>query len=315
MQITERTLKKWPKDSSPEREGQSHYPVMFREVLDYLNLTGTKVIVDCTLGMGSHALRILPFLSRNSLYIGLDKDAESLKMAQERLKGFPGRVICVKEDFRNLDVVLNKLNIPGADNFLFDLGISSYQLDEPDRGFSFNLHGPLDMRMDRQSFVSAYDLVNNLSERELQLIFEKFGQERFSRRIAHLLVEKRRHAPLFDTEQLKSIIITAIPVKNRHNRLHSATRVFQALRIAVNRELDCLKEGLNKALERLNPKGRIVVLSFHSLEDRIVKICFRDFAAGSSARILTKKPIAPGSQEVGENKRSRSAKLRAIEKL
>lgn len=324
MQTIVKDLKKWRRGSfnkeffnCPVMSSQEilHYPVMHREVIEYLNPGHKRIIVDCTVGVGSHALKILPYLGEGSLFIGIDKDIDSLNIARERLKDYQKKVILVKDDFRNLDKVLDNLKVLEVDAFLFDLGISSYQLANPERGFSFLKEGPLDMRMDREAFLCAYDLINNLSEKELQSIFEKFGQERYSRRIAALLVETRKRYPFFTTAQLKDVILKAFPKSGKRYRIHPATRVFQALRIAVNRELDCLTEGLEKALRRLSLGGRIVVISFHSLEDRIVKHIFKSSVFKKNLRILTKKPRVPGELELKENTRSRSAKLRAGERV
>jgi 16S rRNA (cytosine1402-N4)-methyltransferase len=322
MQIIEKDLKKWQKDyfsqesvSFPMNKENLHYPVMWREVLQFLNPGNKKVIVDCTVGLGGHALKILPRLKGESLYIGIDKDNDSLHIAQSRLKDFQDKLVLLNDDFRNIDKILQGLNVGEVDAFLFDLGLSRYQLDNADRGFSFLREGPLDMRMDKSSFLCAYDLVNNLSEKELSLIFEKFGEERYSRRIARLLVQERRKNPFFSTGQLKDVVLRAIPARNVRQRIHPATRVFQALRIAVNRELDCLSEGLEKAVEYLSARGRIVVVSFHSLEDRIVKRVFRRHSHARILKVLTKKPLIPGANELKENISSRSAKLRAVERF
>ncbi|MCD6583766.1 MAG: 16S rRNA (cytosine(1402)-N(4))-methyltransferase RsmH [Candidatus Omnitrophica bacterium] len=313
MLTIERDSKKWQKVSFNKEI--AHYPVMHKEVMHYLIPIVRKVIVDCTLGIGSHALKLLPHLKEGTILIGIDKDGDSLEVARQRLRSFKDKVVLVKDDFRNIDVILDNLGFNKADAFLFDLGVSSFQLSDPQRGFSFLREGPLDMRMDRESFLCAYDLVNNLSERELAIIFEKFGQERYSRRIAHFLVEERKKSPLSTTGQLRDTILRAIPKRNTYHRIHPATRIFQALRIAVNRELDCLKEGLEKAIPRLSGGGRIIVISFHSLEDRIVKNTFRKFSASKVLNILTKKPLVPTLEEITENVRSRSAKLRAAERI
>ncbi len=312
MKIIENDLKKWPKDSS--KENSLHYPVMYREVAEFLQPEERRVVVDCTVGVGSHAELLIPKMPEGSLYVGIDKDNASLEIAQERLKRFVGRVVLIKQDFRAVDQVLDDLDKQEADAFLFDLGISSFQLAEAERGFSFLKEGPLDMRMDRDSFLCAYDLVNNLSERELSIIFEKFGEERYARRIAHHVVEKRRKDPLYTTRQLVEAIGEAVPRRSFNYKIHPATRVFQALRIAVNRELDCLNQGLERALGRLAPGGRMAVISFHSLEDRQAKLMFRQHAACGSVNILTKKPLVPSSDEVRENKASRSAKLRVVQR-
>jgi len=296
-----------------ERE-EIHYPVMHREVINFLEPALRKIIVDCTVGVGSCALRILPFLKEDSLYVGIDKDSNSLEIAKDRLLKYK-QVILIKDDFKNLDNILKNLKINSVDGFLFDLGISSFQLDNPDRGFSFLRNGPLDMRMDRDTFLSAYDLVNNLSEIELASIFKKFGEERYSNCIAHNIVEERKKNPINTTSDLSSIILKSIPYKARYSNIHPATRVFLALRIVANRELESLELGLKKAVNFLKTGGRILVISFHSLEDRIVKHTFKYFQKEGKIKIITKKPILPQEDEVIENPRSRSAKLRVIEKL
>ena len=292
-----------------------HYPVMYKEVIEGLSLENRKVVVDCTIGVASHSLKLLEVMDKNALLIGIDKDGNSLGIASRRLKNYDGRFKLFEEDFRNLDLVLDSLTIDKADVFFFDLGISSFQLSDSQRGFSFLNDGPLDMRMDMNSFVSAGDLINNLSESELNVIFKKFGEERFSRRIAHRVVEKRKSLPITTTVQLSALVLRAIPSSAGRFKIHPATRVFQALRIAVNRELDSLEVGLKKAIGRLSPGGRIAVLAFHSLEDRIVKHTFRGFAALNQIKIITKKPLIPCGYEVSENVASRSAKLRIAEKV
>lgn len=313
MLVIDKDSKKWQKDFS--KGEMLHYPVMYGEIVEYLNLKDKRVVVDCTIGVGSHALKILPHMRMDSVYIGIDKDGESLNLAQSRLADFEGKAILVNDDFRNLDHILQNLHIKEVDAFLFDLGLSMYQLSDSERGFSFSQEGPLDMRMDRRAFLCAYDLVNNLSEKELGVIFEKFGEEHYSRRIAHLLVKQRQKSPFFTTRQLRDVILHALPKKRIKYRIHPATRVFQALRIAVNRELDCLQEGIQKAIDRLSSGGRIVVISFHSLEDRIVKHTFKKYSLIKELSILTKKPLTPSDAEVRENSASRSAKLRAAEKI
>ncbi|MDD5415294.1 MAG: 16S rRNA (cytosine(1402)-N(4))-methyltransferase RsmH, partial [Smithellaceae bacterium] len=291
-----------------------HYPVMYREVIDLLDIKNKKIIVDCTAGLGSHALKFADVMPADSYYIGIDKDEESLKIINEKLSKLSIRFSLVNDDFANVDLVLKKLGLPGADVFLFDLGISMYQLTNPERGFSFTKEGPLDMRMDRASFISACDLVNNLSEFELENIFKKFGEERYSRRIAGALVEKRKKEPISTTTQLTQVILSAMPQSAFKYRIHPATRIFQALRIAVNRELEVLKTGLDKAVGLLNAGGRVDVISFHSLGDRIVKHTFKEYDSNGLLKIVTKKPITPGKEELGENIASRSVKLRVAEK-
>lgn len=313
MLIIEEDLKKLPRNSS--EKFLYHYPVMYKEVIHILEPSSKNIFVDCTVGVASHALKILEEMPLNSIFVGIDKDKESLDLASQRLKDVKDkRIILVKEDFKNLDKVLSDLKIEKVDAFFFDLGLSSFQLSSASRGFSFLKEGPLDMRIDKDSFLCAYDLINNLSEKELCKIFQKFGEERFSKRIAHYVVEKRKKQPIFTTTQLRDLILEAVP-KKKVFRIHPATRVFQALRIAVNRELDCLEEGLRKAIDLLAYKGRIAVISFHSLEDRIAKHIFKEYASKKVVRILTPKPLRPSKQEIEENFSSRSAKLRAVEKL
>jgi 16S rRNA (cytosine1402-N4)-methyltransferase len=293
---------------------RQHYPVMYREVLNLLDLRQRRIVVDCTIGVGSHAYKIMEVMGRDSFLIGIDRDQDSLSVANQRLKSFAGRFVLIKGDFSDLAKILGKLNINRVDAFLFDLGISTYQLSNPQRGFSFLNEGPLDMRMDKDSFLSAYDLINNLSEGELENIFKKFGEERYSRRIAHFLVEVRKKEPIATTTQLARMIKEIIPQSSRYYKIHPATRVFQSLRIAVNRELEALKAGLSEAISFLNKGGRIAVISFHSLEDRIVKHLFRNYYTEGALNIITKKPLEPSDLEKAENPSSRSAKLRVAEK-
>ena len=292
-----------------------HYPVMYREVLRFLEIETKRIVVDCTIGIGSHAWRLLESAAEDAFLIGIDRDQDSLDLAKARLEPLGGRFILIKDNFANLDRILGKLNIEGVDALLFDLGISTYQLGNPARGFSFLKEGPLDMRMDKDSFLSAYDLVNNLSEIELGNIFKKFGEERYSRRVAHSLVESRKNEPISTTVQLADLIIRCIPGEARWGRIHPATRIFQALRIAVNRELEALRTALVQAISHLKSGGRIGVISFHSLEDRIVKHTYKDYFSKGILKIVTKKPLTPTEEEKNENPPSRSAKLRVAEKI
>ncbi|UCC94329.1 MAG: 16S rRNA (cytosine(1402)-N(4))-methyltransferase RsmH [Candidatus Omnitrophota bacterium] len=292
-----------------------HYPVMHREVIELLNIKEKKIIIDCTVGMGSHALKFCNFMGEDALLIGIDKDKESLAVASHRLNCCKGKVILIRDDFSYLNDILKKLKIDKVDIFFFDLGLSMYQLNNSERGFSFLKEGPLDMRMDRDSFVSAYDLINNLSEKELELIFRKFGEEHYSKKIAHYIIEARKNRPISTTTQLVNVILKAMPSRAALYRIHPATRTFQALRIAVNRELEVLSNGLESAISFLSRGGRIGVISFHSLEDRIAKHTFKDFASRGILRLITKKPLLPAQNEVAENPASRSAKLRVAEKV
>ena len=292
-----------------------HKPVMREEISRYLNLNPGKTILDCTIGTGGHAQEILKNISPNGKLIGIDRDSDSISQADENLKNFSGFYTLVKEDFRHLDLVLEKLNVERIDGILFDLGLSSFQLDDPERGFSIRGDGPLDMRMDKNSYISAYDLVNSLSEGEISSILRNFGQERWHNRIAHLVVEQRLRNPISTTRELSDIVIKAVGYRGSAQKIHPATRTFQAFRIAVNRELEALDIALDKAISFLKKNGRICVISFHSLEDKIVKEKFRQFSKENILKIITKKPLRPTQDEVALNKRSRSAKLRVAERI
>jgi len=292
-----------------------HYPVLYREVLELLQINRGKLIVDCTIGAGSLAFKFFEVMKPDAFLIGIDKDSESLEVARRNLGAFEGRFVLKKSDFYNIAQILKDLGIAGVDTLIFDLGISTYQLSSPERGFSFLKEGPLDMRMDKDAFVSAYDLVNSLSAQELAQIFKKFGEERDAKRAAYAIVQARKKAPISSTAELARVVADAFPPKKRYGRIHPATRIFQALRIAVNRELEVLGESVEIAAFLLNKGGRIGVISFHSLEDRIIKHTFRNLAAHHVLKIITKKPICPTLEEIQENNASRSAKLRVAEKL
>jgi len=291
-----------------------HYPVMHKEVLELLELSTKKIVVDCTAGVGSHVQKLLHHMPADSFLIGIDRDADSLAVAEMRLGESEDRFKLVNDNFMHIDSIIKEFSLEGVDAFLFDLGISIHQLNNPERGFSFLKEGPLDMRMDRNSFLSAYDLVNNLSEKELGNIFRKFGEERYYRRIACAIVKERKKEPISTTTGLTKIILRNLPAKSQYSRIHPATRIFQALRIAVNRELEVLATALDKAIMLLNKGGRIGVISFHSLEDRIVKHTFRRHASEGTLSIITKKPLVPSLEEKTENSSSRSAKFRVGEK-
>jgi 16S rRNA (cytosine1402-N4)-methyltransferase len=290
---------------------------MVTEVLDYLNLGPGKIIVDATIGTGGHSKEILKNIMPGGLLIGIDRDAESLAICRERLREFGNHYKLMHANFQDIDTTLKDLNIKKVDGILFDLGISSFQLDDPSRGFSFQREGPLDMRLDRDSYISAYDLINNLTEEEISDLLWNFGQERWHNRIAHLLVKEREKQPIATTAQLADIVVRSMPYRLRYQyyRIHPATRTFQAIRIAVNRELETLEIALNKAIALLEKGARLCVISFHSLEDRIVKLTFRHAAYQRSINILTPKPLTPTQPEIETNPRARSSKLRAAEKI
>lgn len=287
-----------------------HIPVMAEEVLELLSPRSGGIYVDCTLGAGGHAERILEASGPDGLLIGIDVDESALKVAGERLKRFGGRVKLIHANFAELNRILDELGIDGVDGVLMDLGVSWMQLSDPERGFSFQMDGPLDMRMDRRNPVTAMKVVNGLSEEELRRIIREYGEERFADRIARKIVSMREIAPITTTGQLARLIESAVP--SRARRIHPATRTFQAIRIYVNRELENLERGLEAAIQRLRSGGRICVISFHSLEDRIVK---RAFKSSPKLRVLTRKPLRPSEDEIRRNPRSRSAKLRAAEAI
>ena len=297
--------------------GLRHRPVLFQEVLQWLMHGDPNKILDCTVGYGGHAEMILDSSDSVMKLIGLDQDARAIEFSRERLERFGDRVVLRKGNYRDLKSHLGAIGVPNVAGVLFDLGVSSPQLDDPSRGFSFMQDGPLDMRMDQAADVTAADVVNGRPEQELADIIFQYGEERYSRRIARAIVRERERRPIDTTGALASLISGAVPSAYRHGRIHCATRTFQALRIAVNHELERLEPSLRDAVDVLAPKGRICVISFHSLEDRIVKHTFRSLAQGPAPRLalLTKKPILPSEQECRDNPRARSAKLRVAERL
>jgi len=286
---------------------------MTAEVLQHLRPERGGVFVDCTLGLGGHARALLE--AGATRLIGLDRDRHALARAEETLSPWRERIDLVHSDYRALDEVLDARHIAVVDGALADLGVSSMQFDAPGRGFSFQRDEPLDMRMDQSTGETAADLVARSSERELADAIFQYGEERFSRRIARALVDARREMPVATTGRLASIVRRAIPRKG-FARIDPATRTFQALRIWVNRELEGLDRFLEAAVRRLRAGARLVVITFHSLEDRIVKHTLRALASGDAGvRVLTKKPIVPSDEEITRNPRARSAKLRAAERV
>ena len=307
-----------------------HVSVMADEALGYLAPRSGGIYVDGTVGGGGHAERILDGCAPDGVLLGFDQDAEALAAAGRRLARFGDRCRLFRRNFALLGETLAELGIAAIDGLLLDLGVSSHQLDSAERGFSFQQDAPLDMRMDREASCTAADLVNDLPEEELSRIIREYGEERWARRIAAAIVRARQAAPLARTGELAAVVSGAIPRALQEERIHPATRTFQALRIAVNDELGSLERGLAAGLERLSPGGRVVVISFHSLEDRIVKSRFRERARGCicprqipycvcgqlpQLRILTSKPVTAGNAEVTANPRARSAKLRAAERI
>lgn len=292
-----------------------HTPVLLQEVLEYLAVKPGEKYIDCTLGGGGHTLEIL---KRGGNVLGIDVDQEALDYVSKKIQEkkqtehISGQLRVVRANFSDIDRIANDNGFTQISGILMDLGVSSHQLDRPDRGFSFQ-NGPLDMRMDRGLFVMARDLVNGLTQKELVELFEKFGEERFAKKIARSIVERRKIVPIQTTKELADLIKAS--VYRSKDDIHPATRVFQALRIAVNDELTVLRKALPKAMDLLKPGGRLVVISFHSLEDRIVKQYFNVFEKEGKGVLITKKPVRASDEEVLRNRRARSAKLRCIEKL
>jgi 16S rRNA (cytosine1402-N4)-methyltransferase len=290
---------------------------MSEEVLLLLVRGTDRTYLDCTVGYSGHAEKILEASGSNSRLIGFDRDEVAIAASREKLARFGGRVLLFHGHFVDLKQHLTLSGISQVDGILFDLGVSSPQLEEPARGFSFQEDGPLDMRMDQSMSGTAAELVNRWPEAQLADTIFQFGEERFSRRIARAIVCARQRHPLATTKELVSVIEGAVPANYRHGRLHCATRTFQALRIAVNQELDCLEPALRDAVDVLSPGGRLCVISFHSLEDRIVKHTLRRLSSTDYPKVvvLTKKPQVPSREESGRNPRSRSAKLRAAQRV
>jgi len=300
-----------------------HSPVLTKEILKYLDFKKGGVYIDCTLGGGGHSKAILENIYPHGLLIGIDQDIEAIEIAKEELKSCIDKVKLVKGNFKNLAKILSDLKIETVSGIVFDLGVSFHQLKEKERGFSFKEDSHLDMRMDLTQKFNADTLINSYSEKDLAEVFEKYGEERFSKRIARLIVAERKKKAISTTKQLSDLIIRSLPrTKKRHTwRIHPATRVFQAIRIEVNQELEALRMGLNQAIRVLEDKGRICVISYHSLEDRIVKHLFKEVEREGKEqknyglKIVTKKPVRPSSEEVRNNPKARSAKLRVAEKI
>jgi 16S rRNA (cytosine1402-N4)-methyltransferase len=310
---------KWEKvdRNGKQVERDSHVPVLLRELLHFLQCRPGGTYLDCTLGYGGLAAAILEASAPDGILIGIDRDADAIAASRRRLAHDEGRVHLIHGDFRQLKRHLAQIRIVEVDGVIFDLGVSSAQLDRPERGFSFAKEGPLDMRMDVRQERSAADLVNGLSEVELADLIYHYGEERYSRRIARAIVTARGRQPLRTTHDLVSALRDSVPAPYRHGRIHFATRTFQALRIAVNEELEGLDASFKDAADMLTPGGRLCVISFHSLEDRIAKRTLRALTHSPSPvlRSLTKKPQIASESERGENSRARSAKLRVAERL
>lgn len=288
---------------------------MFEEVSSSLNLKRGSIVVDGTIGGGGHSQEILKAILPGGRLIGIDADAEAIKLTAQNLKDFNGSFSLINDNFRHIDNILSREGVKDVDAVLLDLGISSYQIEDGSRGFSIKQDSRLDMRMDRRLKISAYDIINRYGEHDLSEIVEKYGEERFHRRIARYIKEARSKKPIETTRELAEIIRKAVGHKYRNQRIDPATRTFQAIRIAVNDELGSLEDGLKRAIFWLKTGGRIAVLSFHSLEDRIVKNLFKGYSVLGVLKIITKKPLQPTREEIIRNARARSAKLRVAERI
>lgn len=293
----------------------AHTTVLLQESIDYLNCRPGKIYVDCTLGGGGHTRAILEAIGPTGKVVAIDQDQEALQAAKEKLADYSEQLIFINNNFGNLSLVLEELAIKQVAGIMFDLGVSSYQLDNPERGFSYQHNAPLDMRMDIEQETTAADLVNNLTVEEIGRIIWQYGEERWSKRIAQFIGEARNRKPLETTGELVEVIKAAIPAGARRQGPHPAKRTFQALRIAVNDELEVFRKAIKAGIPYLEEGGRMCVISFHSLEDRIAKHTFRELKQERTVRVLTTKPILPSEQEVEGNPRARSAKLRAVERV
>lgn len=307
----------------------NHVSVLLNECIENLNIKPDGIYVDGTMGGAGHSLEIVKKLSEKGMLIGIDRDEEALAVAKERLKEF-NNVKYVHDNHDNIDEIIKNLNIKGVDGILLDLGVSSYQIDEKTRGFTYMDDGPLDMRMDKSQKLTAEYIVNNYKEQDLARIIFEYGEEKFSRKIARNICEYRKNKKIETTGELVKIIEKSIPGKFREKNSHPAKRTFQAIRIEVNNEIEPLYNTIKNSITALNSKGRLCVITFHSLEDRMVKKAYVD-AEGkctcpkdlpycvcgnvSFGKIITKKPILPTEKEMQENSRSRSAKLRVFEKI
>jgi 16S rRNA (cytosine1402-N4)-methyltransferase len=307
-----------------------HKPVLLKEILEFLGPEPGGVYVDCTLGGGGHSRAILERIQPTGRLVGIDQDQDSIDFVRQSLGEVSGQVDLVRGNFSELGDILERLGIDGVDGILFDLGVSSHQLDVAERGFSFAQDAPLDMRMSQENPITAADLVNKLPEKELADIIWIHSDERFSRRIARAIVAARTECPIATTRQLAEIVRLAIPPAARPKDIHPATRTFQALRIEVNAEMPSLDEGLLQAAEALKMGGRMCVISYHSLEDRKTKQFYRQMSgqcvcppglpvcacgAREILKTLTRKPVTPSPEEIDENPRARSAKLRVAERV
>lgn len=306
-----------------------HISVLLNEGIEGLNIKEDGIYVDGTLGGAGHSSEIIKNLCERGRLIGIDQDKDALKAAKEKLKDY-NNVTFVHSNFYNIENILHDLNIAGVDGILMDLGVSSYQLDNGERGFSYMQDAPLDMRMNRENSLSAYEVINSYSEEDLFRIIKDYGEEKFAKRIANFIINKRKEKNIESTLELVDVIKAAIPAKARREGPHPAKRTFQAIRIEVNKELEIIEKTIRDGVERLNVGGRMAIITFHSLEDRIVKTVYKNLANPCTCpssfpvcvcnkkpivKIITRKPIEASKEELDYNPRSRSAKLRIIEKI
>lgn len=307
-----------------------HKSVLLDETIDNLNIKPDGIYVDGTLGGGGHSYEIAKRLSDKGRLIGIDQDEDAIRAATERLQEFSSRVTIVRNNYCNMNLVLDELGIDKVDGIILDLGVSSYQLDTAERGFTYKVDAHLDMRMDQRQSLTAKDIINGYSEYDLYRIIRDYGEDKFAKNIAKHIVMARQSEEITTTFQLNEIIKAAIPMKCRAVGGHPSKKTYQAVRIELNHELDVLENSIDMMIDRLNSKGRICIITFHSLEDRIVKTRFKnnenpctcppDFPVcvcgkASKGKVITRKPILPSEEELNENKRSKSSKLRVFEKI
>lgn len=307
----------------------NHTSVLLHETVDGLNIKPDGIYVDATLGGGGHAYEVCSQLGEQGRFIGIDQDAAAIEAAGKRLEGFGEKVTIIRSNYRDMKPRLHEIGIDKVDGIVIDLGVSSYQLDTAERGFSYRADAPLDMRMDQRQKMTAKDIVNNYSEAELYRVIRDYGEDKFAKNIAKHIAAERSKAPIETTEQLNEIIRHAIPMKIRKASGHPSKRTFQAIRIELNHELDVLRDSLDEMIDMLKPGGRICIITFHSLEDRIVKSAFRKnenpctcpshfpvcvCGKVSKGKVITRKPILPSEEEMESNSRSKSAKLRIFER-
>lgn len=307
-----------------------HKSVLLYETVDELNIKPDGIYVDGTLGGGGHSYEIAGRLFEGGRLIGIDQDEDAIKAAGKRLEPYMDRVTIVRNNYCNMDKVLDELGIDKVDGIMLDLGVSSYQLDAADRGFTYNVDTALDMRMDQRQEITAKDIVNEYSEFDLYRIIRDYGEDRFAKNIAKHIVAARQEKPIETTFELNDIIKAAIPMKVRATGGHPSKRTYQAIRIELNKELEVLENSIDMMIDRLKPEGRLCIITFHSLEDRIVKTRFRNnenpctcppsFPACvcgkvPKGRVITRKPVVPTDEEINENSRSKSSKLRVFERV